>query len=154
MIRALDLRCTRTRRAVLGVSLDAYRHEAELLGLSEFPPLGETLEDLNGNLHLFWGHDQEGELSGVIELNVSPDLVEICRLVVKPAKFRLGIGSALVQAAIDLGQALQVMTAQANVPAIKLSERHGFQIVHVDERRVVGLPLVTLKRPASIAKGT
>ena len=136
------------------MSLDAYRHEAKLLGVSEFPPLAETLEDLNRNFNLFWGHDQEGELSGVIELDVSRDPVEICRLVVKPACFRLGIGSALVQAAVDLGQALQVMTAQANIPAIKLYERHGFQIVHVDEHRVVGLPLVTLERPVPTATST
>lgn len=148
MIRELDMGSAATRQAVLDVSLDAYRVEAELLGVSHFPPLQETLDDLATHSHSFWGHHRTTELLGVIELNMEPDQVEICRLVVARNAFRLGIGSALVQFAIDRGLPTRVTTAQANVPAIRLYERHGFQIVTIDESRVPGLPLVDLIRPA------
>ena len=148
MILTLNLQSLKTRQAVLAISLDAYGVEAELLGVSDFPPLQETVAELADNAHSFLGYYQEEVLSGVIELNREEGQIEICRLVVASHAFRMGIGSRLVKAAIALGPPVRVMTAQANAPAIRLYERHGFQIVAVDENRVPGLPLVELRYPA------
>ena len=146
MIRELHLSDETTLRAVLEISLSAYRVEGELIGVSDFPPLRETLEALAESPNVFWGEVKERELVGVIELNIREVDVEICRLVVSPDAFRTGVGSRLLSQVIALKKPLTVRTAEKNLPAIALYKRFGFVVTKVDTERIPGLSLVTLER--------
>ena len=109
----------------------AYRIEAELIGSHEIPPLRETVAELQGCGETFLvARDGDGALAGAISWRVDGGVIDLHRLVVDPALFRRGVGSALVRAALASvpGAARAVVqTGAANAPAIALYRREGFE---------------------------
>lgn len=121
---------------MLEVQHAAYAIEAELIGYPQLPPAHETLAALQGCGEELWLCEEDGELVGAVGLeNVSAGEVLIARLFVAPSALRRGIGTALVQKALDesRGRRVRVGTAARNAPALALYERLGFRQVSESE---------------------
>lgn len=126
----LDLSQPETATALLELQRRAYRIEAELIGSDGIPPLRETLEELQASGETFLGAFVHGELAGAVSWRVESSTLDLHRLVVDPARFRGGIGTALIRAALaaepEAKRAI-VQTGAANEPAKRLYRREGFE---------------------------
>lgn len=120
---------------------DAYRVEAELIGVPTIPPLHETLPELLQK-RLHWlgefsdatereGAGHQRVLCGALAWSARDNALEIERLVVSPAHFRRGIARRLLQAAVACaaGRSVVVFTGRDNAPARHLYDRSGFRLV-------------------------
>jgi GNAT superfamily N-acetyltransferase len=125
----LDLADRALADEVLSLQRSAYRVEAELIGSDGIPPLRETLEELQASGETFLGAFVEGRLAGAISWKLDDGTLDLHRLVVDPSRFRDGIGTALVRAALgsepDAERAI-VQTGAENGPARRLYLREGF----------------------------
>jgi ribosomal protein S18 acetylase RimI-like enzyme len=122
----------------------AYMLEAEWIGCTNFPPLRQSLDQLQQSSDRFLVFQESGNIIGVLSFDSSTDSIVITRLVVSPARLRQGIATALILALErKLPQAtdLAVSTAEANTAAIHFYERHGFTAV-THSRSVEGIPLL------------
>jgi ribosomal protein S18 acetylase RimI-like enzyme len=136
-LERLDLTQKGVAAAVLELQRRAYGIEAELIGSDEIPALSETLEELQASGETFLGAYLEGTLVGAISWRVDAGVLDLHRLVVDPDRFRAGIGSALVRAALaaeEVERAI-VQTGSSNEPAKQLYRREGFE--EIDEVEVV-----------------
>lgn len=90
----------------------------------------KTLEQTAENEGLFEAEvlvaDYQGELSGFIAFNKN----EITWLYVEPKHYQKGIGSALLNAALNnCGEWVQVEVLHKNESAILFYKKHGFEII-------------------------
>jgi len=111
------------------VQTAAYRQEASLLDIRDFPPLDRTVEDIMASSDSFFGAFDGEELLGVISLEQrNENEVSISSLTVAPPFQRLGVAKALVAytAGWVKSQKLSVSTAAKNAPALALYEQLGF----------------------------
>jgi ribosomal protein S18 acetylase RimI-like enzyme len=109
----------------------AYREEARLLGVENFPPLRRTVEDLGRSSSIWFGLSLDGTLAAVLEIEEHPARLHIASLIVHPDFVRRGLATRLLRYLLDVefpGQAFSVATGAANTPAIRLYEKLGFQI--------------------------
>jgi len=120
---------------VLEVQHAAYAIEAELIGYPQLPPAHETLAALQECAEELWLCEEAGELVGAVGLEGGEEELLIARLFVAPSAFRGGVGTALVQHALDQagGRRVRVGTAAANLPALALYEGLGFERVSESE---------------------
>jgi ribosomal protein S18 acetylase RimI-like enzyme len=120
---------------VLEIQHAAYAIEAELIGYPALPPAHETLAALQGCGEEIWLCEEEGELVGAVGLEHGEDELLIARLFVAPSAFGRGVGTALVQKALEVGRGkrIRVGTAALNAPALALYERLGFERVSESE---------------------
>lgn len=154
-VRTLCLDDPMLARAVHAIQMAAYRQEADLLGVDTFPPLEQSLEDLQMSPTRFLGAFVAGALVGALGHEPVPDApgVLIVSLVVSPEWQRRGVGQALLHAAIQTcsGASMTVSTGARNEPALRLYHGAGFD---EQSRQVIGQPgieLVRLCRPMSIS---
>jgi GNAT superfamily N-acetyltransferase len=81
----------------------------------------------------FWGYETGGELVGVMGIQTVRDVELIRHAYVAPGRQRAGIGAALLEHLIDLGdrstRPILVGTWAAAEWAIRFYERHGFEPV-------------------------
>jgi GNAT superfamily N-acetyltransferase len=114
---------------VLTVQRAAYAIEAELIGYPDLPPLRETLAGLQATAEEIWLCSEGDELVGVVGLEHGAEEMVVARLFVAPAWFRRGVGSALVEHALQQarGRRVRVGTGARNAPALALYERFGFR---------------------------
>jgi ribosomal protein S18 acetylase RimI-like enzyme len=118
--------------AVLDIQRRAYRIEADLIGSDAIPPLQETLSELQASGESFLGAFVDGELAGAISWKVADATLDLHRLVVDPGRFRGGIGTALVRAALGAephATRAIVQTGADNEPAKRLYRRESFEEV-------------------------
>jgi GNAT superfamily N-acetyltransferase len=112
----------------------------------------------------FWGHDDGGELNGVMGVQDVGDVDLIRHAYVRPGIQGRGIGGALLEHLMSLrnGREILVGTWAAAEWAIRFYARHGFQQVSAEEktrllRTYWTIPerqvetSVVLARPATIA---
>jgi ribosomal protein S18 acetylase RimI-like enzyme len=131
------------------IQIEAYRQEAALLGVREFPPLDRTVEDVMASSDAFFGAFDGEELVGVISLEQrSENEVLISSLTVAPSFQRRGVARALVAsvASWTRSEKISVSTGARNGPALALYEQLGFvessrRFVGVEQLEVVELSM-------------
>lgn len=130
MIKLLDNGNEDVAKNMMTVFMESYAIEADLLNALEFPPLKRPLESYISSPNEFYGHYQNDELGGVIEIANCKEYTHIQSLVVSPRFFRKGIGSQLIDYVFNHydSETFMVETGAANGPAIKLYERFGFKL--------------------------
>ena len=147
----VDHRDLKMAEKIHAVQMAAYRQEAELLGVKDFPPLAVSLRDIQALPETFLAAFAGAEIIGAI--STAPDEdgggQSIESLVVKPCRQRQGVARMLMQAVVaEYGAApMAVQTAAKNLPVLALYAKFGF----VEFKRwCVGaekLELVRLRRP-------
>lgn len=108
--------------SLLQVQRRAYQVEAALLDTIDFPPLRETLEEIDVEAPTGFVFLVGDTLAGAVTV----DDLTITRLVVDPAYFRQGIARSLLQHLFEHSHAKHVMTGARNRPALVLYARFGF----------------------------
>ncbi len=106
----------------------AYRIEANLIGVKNFPPLERTVRDISASGTEFFGCWRATVLTAVIEVSYQEPHLAIDSLVVHPDYFRQGLARRLLRFILQQyrWETAEVETAQANMPAITLYEQVGF----------------------------
>ncbi|MCM3341376.1 GNAT family N-acetyltransferase [Paenibacillus sp. MER TA 81-3] len=136
MIKQLEMNDEETLEQLWYLQQLAYRIEADILGFDRIPPLMDTIEDLRQTVEKFYGWWDGVELVGALSYEmVTPTIMDICRLMVRPDHFRQGIGSELLKFALQCPQMsiFRIATGVRNLPALKLYEREGFRAVRDEE---------------------
>lgn len=112
-------------RSVFQVS---YKIEAELLKVSDFPPLKRPLQDFVKTKTAFYGYWKNKELAGVIEIDDTDNYTLIRSLVVDPLFFRQGVASKLMEYTLNTfdSNLFVVETGLDNGPASTLYRKYGF----------------------------
>lgn len=115
----------------------AYRQEAELLGVTDFPPLKRKAADIARDTGRYYGAFAGEHLAGVLHYNES----NIDSLVVHPEFQRLGLATRLLRHLLGetAGRTVTVSTATLNVPATTLYTRLGFRLVSTECRSGIDL---------------
>jgi GNAT superfamily N-acetyltransferase len=129
-IRALQLSDQATAQAVLALQISAYEREAEIIGSSRIPPLHETLADVSGSDARALGMYVHEQLVGCITYTCVGQVIEICKMMVRPNLFRTGIGARLLRDVFEHEAPttrVRVTTAAKNYPAIQFYLHDGFK---------------------------
>ena len=147
----VDHRDARVAAKLHAVQILAYRQEAELLGVKDFPPLTVSVSDIQELPEKFLAIFAGDEIIGAV--SIGPDeeagTHTIGSLVVCPARQRQGVAMCLMAAVTaEYGKVpMTVQTGAKNLPALALYAKFGF----VEFKRwCVGnekLELVRLRRP-------
>lgn len=137
-IRPIDLTHTGDMLNLLSLQMAAYIREAEMIGLSDIPPLLESPDSIRGSGERFYGYyidDAEGRyLAGAVSVQSgtasSSKLWAIRRLMVQPDRFRQGIGTALVRHVLESaaleGASVSVRCVSTNHAALALYRSLSF----------------------------
>lgn len=106
----------------------AYRIEAEIVGVEDFPPLNRTFEEIQNAESTFSGFFKGSDLTAVAETRIDRKRLSIDGFVVDPKFFRKGFGSGLLRYILEDSNCdtAIVETAAANEPAIRLYKMFGF----------------------------
>ena len=108
----------------------SYPLEAKLIGVVDFPPLNRTLLEFQNAKTRFVGLRQEGHLVAALEYEFGKSLLSINSLVVDPDFLRKGYGKKMMEYILGVidWQIATIETGEANVPAIRLYDKLGFEI--------------------------
>jgi len=109
---------------------DAYKIEAQILGLHNFPPLKRTIRDIQEAKTIFYGGWQASTLIAAMEIEaVNQKQFHVNSFGVSSTHFRQGFGSELLAGVLDKldWRRATVSTAVANTQALNLYQKHGFQ---------------------------
>ena len=128
MIKKLNQSSKIVANKIFDIFQNSYKIEAELIGVSNFPPLNRSVDKIQGAKTTFYGFLDNDELAAIIEVDVVDSCLEIDSLTVHPSYFRRGIAGKLIRFLLDniVFSRAVVETATANLPAITLYEKHGF----------------------------
>ena len=132
MIKKIDHTQLHMARAIRKIFRVSYAVEAELLKAIDFPPLKRSLAAFLESKNDFFGFFSEGQLAGVVEVDVEKDATHIQSMVVDPQYFRQGIGTALVRFVLKHYdcERFTVETGLENGPATALYRNFGFVPIH------------------------
>ncbi|MNI03129.1 Acetyltransferase (GNAT) family protein [compost metagenome] len=155
MIQRIPLETHKDILELLSLQVASYRVEAELIGFDEIPLLNDGIASIQEADEIFIGSYTDAlQLRGAISYHREGKVVTICRMMVHPEYFRLGIARELLRFVID-GQCKEgasrfiVSTGTANIPAIKLYQ--GFGFIEKKVRTIAsGITLTTFERPANL----
>ena len=131
--------------AIRRLLFDAYTIEAHLLGVTDFPPLRRTADHIQQTEAVFWGIRRDDRLIALVEIETEQDgSAHIASFVVDPRCFRQGLGSKLLSLVLNQLRVnvVTVSTAEKNLPAIRLYQKHGFE--HASSWSIEGFEMVTL----------
>ena len=141
----MEVLTARDAGEVLTLQRAAYVGEAMIYD-QFLPPLFETLDEvrevLDGDIEVL-GIRDAGRLIGMVR--VKPD-GEIARLAVAPDRQHEGLGTRLLEAAIERG-GTWLFTGASSESNLRLYRRHGFEETHREP--VPGHELIYLRRPAA-----
>lgn len=127
-IRRLDQGNVGNSRSIWELFQRAYRVEADIVGVEDFPPLCRTLENIQITRSTFTGLFERDTLAAVSETRLVGNCLAIDGFVVDPQFFRKGFGSQLFRFILDetRSDTALVETAAANEPAIRFYKTFGF----------------------------
>ena len=148
MVSEVDIRNGDASAEVHAVCQAAYALEAERITCADFPPLRESLEELRTSTDRFLVYTS-GSITGALSFDDGAiGEVAITRLVVRPARLRQGIATALLrelERVINRPTRIVVSTAETNVPAVALYEKSGYGIT-ARWISAEGIPLISLEK--------
>ncbi|MRH43769.1 GNAT family N-acetyltransferase [Aquibacillus halophilus] len=148
MIIALNQKEEYIAKLILEIQLPAYQLEADLINFSGIPALRDTVQTIMDSDETFMGFEKAGELLGVVSYIQHSGYVEICRLIVKPSNFGLGVGQSMVRYVLDSvkpGERVIVSTGTKNYPAKNLYNKLGFK--ETEEKKVSpGFTITSFKK--------
>lgn len=153
-VTVINHRDPEAAQAIHRVLMLAYAQEAQLLEVKNFPPLQQTVADIQASDEFFLGSFDGHELLGVLSVRPDdePGQINIASLVVHPAHQRRGVARALLTSASQraAGAVFSVSTAAKNAPALALYQQFGFEVYRWGTlQRTAGddaLELVKLRR--------
>lgn len=127
-IHRLDQTHDSVSREIWALFQRAYRVEANIIGVDDFPPLNRTVENIRITTSVFTGLFENAALAAVSETQTDGNSLFIDGFVVEPKFFRQGIGSQLFQFVLDEFhcETAFVETAAENEPAVFFYKRFGF----------------------------
>ena len=126
----------------------AYALEAKWIDASQFPPLSESLLELQQSADRLLIYAEAGVIFGALTFATTANCLNVTRLVVDPARFRTGIATALLNYLVEriaCGSRVTVSTAEANLPAVLLYQRLGFETIAFSNTRE-GIRLIQLAK--------
>jgi len=124
----------------------SYQLEADILGVTWLPPLDEGKVDIQNSEEHFIGYVSEERVYGFASYEKTEESYFITRLGVDPDYLRRGIGTSMLAFFETLAlYPLEVITGKENTPAVRLYEKHGFEIVSYAETDE-GIWLVKLRK--------
>jgi ribosomal protein S18 acetylase RimI-like enzyme len=143
MIRLINLSDGKEMLELLALQTAAYIKEAEMIGLTDIPPLFESPDSVRGSGEMYYGLYEEGSLLiGAVSLKKddsvwasSPALasLRICRLMVHPQRLRQGIASGLLDCVLRMASEEKldvcVLAVSTHTAAVSLYSRFGFRTV-------------------------
>ncbi|WP_237089057.1 GNAT family N-acetyltransferase [Paenibacillus larvae] len=130
MIKPIRVEDRHSALEFLALQMTSYLREAELSGLSDIPPLVDSISSLQYSDETFLGYMIDGKLHGAIAYRQKEGVVTISRLMVHPDVYRKGIASRLVLYVMERHpDALwfEVAAGTGNEPALHLYQKLGFQ---------------------------
>jgi ribosomal protein S18 acetylase RimI-like enzyme len=130
-VTVADHRDSRIAARIHAVLQGAYAVEAGWIGCADFPPLRETVADVQRSADIWLVIEWEGDVLGVLSYEAVGMEVTITRLVVRPDWFRRGMATALLQELerrVAGGTQVLVSTAEVNVGAIGVYSKQGFRV--------------------------
>lgn len=106
----------------------AFREEVVRLGVKTVPPLMETVDDLRRTPDTYIGYEKDGEWIGAVSYYMQGRLLKLRRLMVHPAYFRQGVGTALLNYLLSHTphDQAEVHAGERNDPAVGLYRKMGF----------------------------
>lgn len=115
-------------KQIFTVFQNSYKVEAQLIGVSDFPPLQRSVRDIANSTTDFYGFTENKCLAAIIEIEIEESRLDIHSLTVDPQYFRKGIADKLINYVLEIGgfTSAIVETAVVNKPAINLYKKHGF----------------------------
>ncbi|MEW6982474.1 GNAT family N-acetyltransferase [Colwelliaceae bacterium 6471] len=115
-------------KQIFTVFQHSYKVEAQLIGVSDFPPLQRSVRDIANSTTDFYGFTENKCLAAIIEIDIEESRLDIHSLTVDPQYFRKGIADKLINYVLEIGgfTSAIVETAVVNKPAINLYKKHGF----------------------------
>lgn len=129
-VATLNYRLPAISNTILCVQRSAYRLEAKLLGVSRFPPLELTVNDIQQSEAVFLGAKINKQLAGVIGLEPcsEPGQRNIISLAVLPEWHRRGIAKELLTIVLNecTELVITVSTGTKNSQALALYSKFGF----------------------------
>jgi ribosomal protein S18 acetylase RimI-like enzyme len=153
----LDPNVAGVAEAIHRVQQAAYRVEAELLGVTRFAPLDQTVAEIRASGALYYGNHANNELVGVLacELGAGDAPCNIDALVVMPEWHRRGIATHLLMHLEwkHPGRAFTVSTGIRNAPALALYRGWGFVEYAREIKGADPIEIVRLRRlPKSLPR--
>jgi ribosomal protein S18 acetylase RimI-like enzyme len=124
----------------------AYRVEAALLGVDDFPPLRQGKEQIRKSSDTWIAAVCGNRLAGVISYERTGSVLTITRLAVHPDFFQRGVASSLLEEVLGRPgiTRFEVMTGLKNGPAIRCYRKHGFRTAKIWGKE--GILLISLER--------
>jgi ribosomal protein S18 acetylase RimI-like enzyme len=147
--RELDHKSRLESKRIQELFFESYSIEAQLIGVDDFPPLRRTSTDICRAGSVFYGAFFGDELIAAAEIEQSDNkITNIAGFAVRPDEIRRGIGSEFLLFLIrSIRQTIiSVSTAEKNIPAISLYQKHGFQLSKNWETPD-GIKMLTFQRP-------
>ena len=94
-----------------------------------YMPMTELIDEIDSGVR-FWGHEQDGDLDGVMGIQAVDDVTLIRHAYVRPSAQRRGIGGQLLTRLRDESDSVVLVGTWADATwAIRFYQRHGFRRV-------------------------
>ncbi len=94
-----------------------------------YMPMAELIHEIEAGVR-FWGHQQDGELDGVMGIQAVDDVTLIRHAYVRPSAQRRGIGGQLLSRLRNETDGVVLVGTWADATwAIRFYQRHGFRLV-------------------------
>lgn len=117
---------------ILEIQKAAFRHEAEIYGRDDLPPVRQTLESMieDFSKYDFLKATYQGEIIGSVRALVKDNTCYIGRLIVLPQYHKHGIGSRLMDSLEQkyAGHRFELFTGKKSTDNIRFYSKRGYSI--------------------------